>query len=70
MFIVYGYDFVRDPISGKKTKLIINENEATIIREIFNMYLHEGKGAYTIAKELKEKGVEIKRARKEVKSTN
>jgi len=68
--MVYGYDFVRDPISGKKTKLIINENEATIIREIFNMYLHEGKGAYTIAKELKEKGIEVKRARKKVKSTD
>ena len=26
--IVYGYDFVRDPITGKKTKLVINEKEA------------------------------------------
>lgn len=34
-----------------------------IIKEIFNMYLYEGKGAYTIAKELKERGIEIKRTR-------
>lgn len=27
------------------------------------MYLYEGKGAYTIAKELKERGIEIKRTR-------
>lgn len=68
--IVYGYDFVRDPITGKKTKLVINEKEAAIVREIFNMYLHEGKGAYTIAKELKERGVEIKRTRSKEKSTD
>lgn len=68
--IIYGYDFVRDEITGKKTKLVINEKEATIIKEIFNMYLNEGKGAYTIAKELKEKGVEIKRTRTKEKSTN
>ena len=68
--IVYGFDFTRDPITGKKTKLVINEKEAKIVREIFHMYLHEGKGAYTIAKELKERGVEIKRARKKEKSTD
>ena len=68
--IVYGFDFTRDPITGKKTKLVINEKEARIVREIFHMYLHEGKGAYTIAKELKERGVEIKKARKKEKSTD
>lgn len=68
--IVYGYDFVRDEITGKKTKLVVNEKEAKIVKEIFNMYLHEGKGAYTIAKELKARGVEIKRARKKEKSTD
>ena len=68
--IVYGYDFVRDPITGKKTKLVINEKEAKIIKEIFNMYLYEGKGAYTIAKELKERGIEIKRTRSGKKSTD
>lgn len=67
--IVFGYDFVRDEITGKKTKLVINEKEAAIVREIFNMYLHEGKGAYTIAKELETRGVEIKRPRNSEKST-
>lgn len=68
--IVYGYDFVRDPLTGKKTKLVINEKEAKIVRDIFSMYLTEGKGAYTIAKILKERGIEIKRTKNNKKSTN
>lgn len=68
--IVYGYDFERDPITGKKTKLVINEEEALIVKKIFNMYLNEGKGAYTIAKELKESNVKIKRPRKKGESTD
>ena len=59
--IVYGYDFVRDEITGKKTKLVINPREAEIVKEIFKMYLIDGKGAYTIAKELQKRGVNIKR---------
>ena len=59
--IVYGYDFVRDEITGKKTKLVINPREAEIVKEIFKMYLIYGKGAYTIAKELQKRGVNIKR---------
>lgn len=61
--IVYGYDFVRDEITGKKTKLVINPREAEIVKEIFKMYLIDGKGAYTIAKELQKRGVNIKRPR-------
>lgn len=68
--IIYGYDFVRDPISGKKTKLVVNEKEAKIVKDIFNMYLYEGKGVYSIAKELKERGIELKRTRKKLKSTD
>ena len=67
---VYGYDFVRDPLTGKKTKLVINQEEAKIVKYIFNAYLNDGKGAYTIAQELKEKGVPIKRPRNKEKSTD
>ena len=67
---VYGYDFVRDELTGKKTKLIINEEEAKVVKYIFNAYLNEGKGAHTIALELKEKGIPIKRPRKKEKSTD
>lgn len=68
--IVYGYDFKRDPITGKKTKLVINEEEALIVKKIFNMYLNEGKGAYTIAKELKESNVKVKRPINKEESTD
>lgn len=68
--IVYGYEYTRDPVTGKKTKLVVNEKEAKIVKDIFKSYLYEGKGAYTIAKELKEKGVEVKRPRKKEKSTD
>ena len=67
--IVYGYDFVRDETTGKKTKLVINPQEAEIVREIFKMYLIEGKGAYTIAKELQERGIEVKRPINKEKTT-
>ena len=52
--LVYGYDF-------KDGKLYVNEHEAKIVREIFHKYLIEGKGAYTIANELKEAGEKVKR---------
>ena len=67
--IVYGYDYVRDELTGKKTKLVINEKEAQVVKDIFHMYLVEGKGAYSIAKALCERGVEIKRTRSGEKST-
>ena len=68
--IIYGYDFVRDEITGKKTKLVINEEEAKVVRYIFHAYLHEGKGAYTIANELKKRGVLVKRPRNKKVSTD
>ena len=52
--IVYGYEF-------KDGKLYVNEEEAKIVKEIFHKYLNEGKGAYTIANELKERGIKVKR---------
>lgn len=50
---VLGYDLVNG-------KLQINEKEATVIRQIFNSYLVEGKGAYLISKELLERQVKSK----------
>ncbi len=41
----------------KKGKLYLVEDEAEIVRLIFHKYLNEGKGAHTIARELKEKGI-------------
>lgn len=68
--IIYGYEFVKDKVTEKKTKLVVNEKEAKIVKYIFNAYLNEGKGAYTIAKELKEMGVEVKRPRNKETSTD
>lgn len=50
---VLGYDL----IDGK---LHINEQEAIIIRQIFNSYLVEGKGAYLIAKDFLERQIKSK----------
>ncbi|WP_027399681.1 recombinase family protein [Anaerovorax odorimutans] len=42
---VFGYD-------AEKGKLLINEEEAKTVRMIFNKFVYEGKGAYTISKEM------------------
>lgn len=42
---IFGYD-------AKKGNLTINESEAEIVKIIFNKFVYEGKGAYTIAMEL------------------
>ena len=49
-----GYNIV-------KGQMIINEDEAPIIKSIFHKYLIEGKGAHLIAKELQEEGIKTKR---------
>lgn len=48
----YGYD--KDP--NNKGKLIVNENEAKVVKEIFNLYL-EGIGKSKIAQILNERGI-------------
>lgn len=55
--IVYGYD----KIVGEYFKLIINEDEAKIVRQIYSWYLNEGYGAAKIAYMLNEKGLRTKR---------
>ena len=48
-FQIYGYDI-------KKRKITINEDQAAIVREIFNMY-SDGIGSITIAKALNKLGI-------------
>ena len=47
---VLGYDI-------KDGKLTVNEEQAEIVKLIFHKYLHEGKGLFTIARELMDKGI-------------
>ncbi|MEK4509483.1 recombinase family protein [Paenibacillus sp. FSL K6-2524] len=49
----YGYNI-------NNGKLMVNEEEAEIVKEIFRLYLHEGKGLGQIAKVLTEKRVPTK----------
>ena len=50
----FGYDVVE--IDGKRV-LVINENEATIVRLIFRLYAHEGKALLAICNYLNERGI-------------
>lgn len=49
----YGYKL-------EDKELIINEDEAKIVREVFNDYLEKGLGYYAIAKKLNEQGIPSK----------
>lgn len=51
-WILYGYR-----VDEKTKKLVINEEEAEIVREIYSMYLSGEHSYVTIAKEMKERGV-------------
>lgn len=55
--IVYGYD----KTIGDYFNLAINEQEAAVVRQIFQWYLHEGYGASKIAVFLNERGLHTKR---------
>lgn len=46
----YGYDLV-------EKVLVINEREAQIVKRVYDLYLHEGLGYYSIAKRLNEEGI-------------
>jgi site-specific DNA recombinase len=46
----YGYDLV-DKL------LVINESEAEIVKRVYDLYLNEGLGFYSIAKRLNEEGI-------------
>lgn len=55
--IVYGYD----KTIGDYFNLAVNEQEAAVLRQIYQWYLKEGYGAAKIAKMLNEKGLRTKR---------
>lgn len=55
--IVYGYD----KTVGDYFNLAINEQEATVVQQIYQWYLVEGYGAAKISKMLNERGVRTKR---------
>lgn len=55
--IVYGYDKVK----GDLFSLQINEQEAEVIRYIYDLYLHSNYGANKIAQILNRKGLQTKR---------
>lgn len=55
--LVYGYD----KVPGELFNLHINEDEARIVRSIFNKYVYDGDGCLAIAKSLNEAGIQTKR---------
>lgn len=55
--IVYGYD----KTIGDYFNLEINRQEANIVKQIYQWYLHEGCGAAKIANRLNERGLKTKR---------
>lgn len=56
--VVFGRDMLGYNV--KKGVLYINKEEACIVKSIFHKYTNEGKGVYTIARELTEKGIRSK----------
>ena len=54
---VYGYD----KIKGDYFNLTINEREAAVVREIFDMYVNGGLGSHKIALTLNQRGIRTKR---------
>lgn len=49
----YGYI----KIEGEKYNLVINEKEAEVVKEIFNLYVNVGNGTHKIARILNERGI-------------
>lgn len=57
----YGYDLVRGSRQNKRGQdtydLVVNEYEAAVVRDIFNMYANQGMGTFQIAMQLTAQGV-------------
>lgn len=62
---VYGYNKKK----GENYKLYINEEEAEVVKDIYNWYTLEGKGANKIAIDLNAKGIKTKRGNKWYQNT-
>jgi hypothetical protein len=56
--IVFGRDMLGYTV--KDGQLILNEEEADVVRLIFHKFLNEGKGTHVIARELREAGIRSK----------
>ena len=61
--VVFGRDMLGYDV--RDGKLFINEAGAEIVRLIFHKFVEEGKGTYTIARELREAGIETTTRMKE-----
>ena len=61
--IVFGRDLLGYDV--RNGRLIVNEEGAKVVRMIFHKFVNEGKGTYTIARELKEEGIPTKNHMKE-----
>ena len=57
--LVFGYD----KIPGEKYTLKINEEEAKIVKEIFESYVYKGMGTTKIAWELNDRGIRTKKTK-------
>ena len=55
--LVYGYD----KVAGELFYLHINEDEAKVVRQIFESYVYDGEGCLAIAKRLNDSGLRTKR---------
>ncbi len=65
--VVFGRNMLGYDVRGGK--LYINANGAETVRLIYHKFLEEGKGAYTIARELREAGIETSAHMKEWSNT-
>lgn len=65
--VVFGRDMLGYDVRGGR--LYLNEEGAETVRLIYHKFLEEGKGACTIARELREAGVETPRHMKEWSNT-
>ncbi len=65
--VVFGRDMLGYDVRGGK--LYINKEGAKTVRLIYHKFLDEGKGTFTIARELREAGIETSRHMKEWTNT-
>ncbi|KYD30036.1 recombinase family protein [Geobacillus sp. B4113_201601] len=57
--VLFGYEYDK-----QNDKYVVNEEEAAIVREIFDMYTNQNKGTKIIAKELNQRGIKTRRGKK------
>lgn len=66
--VVFGRNILGYELTGGV--LTVNEKEAEIIKDIFKMYVNDGMGTHTIAKNLQDRGILTKNGGKEWTNTN